>query len=492
MKSIFIYLTIFSIALSFSGCQDLVREDYNQIYPENFFKNEDDVRNATTTMYRLFHMNSYGGGGVYSFGAGGYNIFTEVSTDIMDCQWGDGGKWATFNQHRWTAENTKGTDGIYWKYNWLSRGEQIIKSINECNISDDVKAGYIAQIEGLQGWLAFVLYDLYGGVPIASKEVLEDPTKEVYLERYTNEQMIQYIEGKLNSAIPVLPFDYPNSDWGRITKGAAKTILLKLYLHEKNWSKVEELAREIISPEYGYTLLDKYKDIFSVENEINDEVILSIPCHPDDFKNGWIAHVLPYNYPYENNAAQKWSGYRMEWDFYHTFETGDARLETISAEFDGTDGNTFNEANPGAHLVKGALPIKYGVDPAHVGHGAGNDYPVYRLADVILCLAEAINNQEGPNDEAYSLINQIRNRVGLANLATGLSKSQFNDALLLERGHELYCEGHRRQDLIRHGKYVEYGKLKSDNLAAPHKVLFPIPNGAITESKGAVKQNPVY
>ncbi|MCL3781056.1 RagB/SusD family nutrient uptake outer membrane protein [Prolixibacteraceae bacterium JC049] len=492
MKAIFKYIFISLIAINLFGCQELVREDFNQIYPENFFQNENDVKNATTAMYRLFHMNSYGGGGVYSFGRDGYNIFTEVTTDIMDCQWGDGGSWATFNTHRWTAENTKGTDKIYWKYNWLSKGEQIIKNIKESTVSDDVKTRYIAQVEGLQGWLAFVLYDLYGGVPIASAEVLDNFNEEVYLERYTKEQMIKYIEDKLNAAAASLPVKVAAADWGRLTKGAVKTILMKLYLHEKNWVKVEELCREVMKPEYGYDLENKYKDIFSIDNEINDEVILPIPCNPDDFKNGWAAHVLPYNFPYENSAAQKWSGYRMEWGFYHTYEAGDARLETIAAEYKGTDGVTYNEQNPAAHLAKGALPIKYGVDPNHVGHGAGNDFPVYRLADVILCLAEAINNQNGPTDEAYALVNRVRNRAELGNLQTGLSKEAFNDAILLERGHELYCEGHRRQDLIRHGKYVELAKLKPENLAADYKVLFPIPNGAITESKGAVKQNPGY
>ena len=325
MKSIFKNIIVLVLIITLSSCQDLIREDFNQVYPENFFQNENDVRNATTAMYRLFHMNSYGGGGLYSFGKGGYNIYTEVATDIMDCQWGDGGSWASFNLHRWTAENTKGTDGLYWRYNWLSKGEQILKNINESSISDELKNTYGAQIQGLQGWLAFVLYDLYAGVPIAPKEVLENFEEEVYLERLSSKQMVAYIESKLTKAAEYLPYSHPASDWGRLTKGAVNTLLLKLYMHEKNWAKAEQMAREIMKPEYSYALLENYKDIFSIENEMNNEVILAIPCNIDAFKNGWAAHVLPYNYPYENTSAQKWSGYRMEWDFYHTYEEGDTR-----------------------------------------------------------------------------------------------------------------------------------------------------------------------
>ncbi|WP_430972348.1 RagB/SusD family nutrient uptake outer membrane protein [Sunxiuqinia rutila] len=491
MKSTLKYSLIFVLA-ALIGCQELEREDFNQIYPENFFQNEDDVKNASTAMYRLFHIYSYGGGGLYSHGRFGVNIFTEVSTDIMACRWGDGGTWAAFNEHTWTAENTKGVSDSYYRYNWLSKGEQIIKNIKESPVTDDIKNRYIAQIEGLQGWLAYVLFDLYGGIPIADPEVLENFEEEIYLPRKTNAEMVSYIEGKLNSAAQYLPVSYPSSDWGRITKGAAKTLLLKLYMHEKDWAKAEEVAREIMKPEYGYELLSDYKAVFAVETEINNETILAIPCNVSDFANGWAAHALLPDYPYAIAGAAKWGGYQMEWDFYNTYEANDKRLETIIGEYE-AGGVVYNQENHGDRLNLGAIPLKYGVDPSHIGDKAGNDVPVFRYADIILSLAEAINNiNNGPTAEAYSLINMVRNRAGLDNLQAGLSKDAFNDALLLERGHEFYCEGHRRTDLIRHGKYVEYAKLKPNNGAAEHKVLYPIPNSAITESKGAVVQNPGY
>lgn len=47
--------------------------------------------------------------------------------------------------------------------------------------------------------------------------------------------------------------------------------------------------------------------------------------------------------------------------------------------------------------------------------------------------------------------------------------------LLLERGHELYCEGHRRTDLIRFVEYIEFNKKAPNSQTADYKVLFPIP-----------------
>ena len=70
---------------------------------------------------------------------------------------------------------------------------------------------------------------------------------------------------------------------------------------------------------------------------------------------------------------------------------------------------------------------------------------------------------------------------------------------LLERGHEFYLEGLRRQDLIRFGKYVEYANNRIDainksegrgyfNVHEGHN-RFWIPQSFIDESKGAIKQN---
>jgi hypothetical protein len=56
----------------------------------------------------------------------------------------------------------------------------------------------------------------------------------------------------------------------------------------------------------------------------------------------------------------------------------------------------------------------------------------------------------------------------------------------------LFCEGARRQDLVRHGKFIEYAQARGITDAEEHEVLFPIPQEVITESNGIVEQNPGY
>ena len=76
--------------------------------------------------------------------------------------------------------------------------------------------------------------------------------------------------------------------------------------------------------------------------------------------------------------------------------------------------------------------------------------------------------------------------------------------MLQERGHEFYFEGVRRQDLIRHGKFIDAAIEKAQfagksiekiatKVDGKYKYeLFPLPLKIITEGQGIVKQNPGY
>ncbi len=88
----------------------------------------------------------------------------------------------------------------------------------------------------------------------------------------------------------------------------------------------------------------------------------------------------------------------------------------------------------------------------------GLKWQILRYSDVLLMYAEAENELNGPTSGAYNAINQVRRRgfgkpIATVNptvdLATGLSKSAFFDAIVKERSLELGGEGVRKFDLIR-------------------------------------------
>ena len=51
------------------------------------------------------------------------------------------------------------------------------------------------------------------------------------------------------------------------------------------------------------------------------------------------------------------------------------------------------------------------------------------------------------------------------------------------------CEGHRRDDLIRHGKYIEYAR-KDGMDAKDYHILFPIPQKALNENSNLKTEIP--
>ena len=117
------------------------------------------------------------------------------------------------------------------------------------------------------------------------------------------------------------------------------------------------------------------------------------------------------------------------------------------------------------------------------------DWPVFRYAETLLSLAEAINEQNR-TAEALPFVNQVRTRAGVPTWA-GLSQVQLRDSLLAERGRELYAEGARRDDLIRAGTFVS-SAIARGAAAKPGNVLFPIPLEVIQQSNGVITQNPGY
>ena len=116
----------------------------------------------------------------------------------------------------------------------------------------------------------------------------------------------------------------------------------------------------------------------------------------------------------------------------------------------------------------------------------------------MLIYAEAQTRADGsPNADAYTAINRVRNRAGLANLS-GPSGPGFLQEVLDERKRELCYEGHRWADLVRYGQLVE--TVQASSLGNPiaasnimeHHVLFPVPDREIQVSGGDLEQNPGY
>jgi len=472
-KTVFCLATLAAVGgIVPAGCE-LVSEEYSKISSGLYPTTERDARDMVTAMYAGLGNNGYSG----AFNAAtGFHLLSDMATDQGVCGWG-GSDWyplvtgdfqnsagARNPRQLWTSQHGNNLSRI-------SKMELAIDRIKGIDMSAELKARYLAELECGQGFNAFLLWDWYGGIVLADLATLKKPQDEVILPRQTSDQTVAYIEGKLRSAIAVLPatIAYGSADYGRFTGGLCHTILLKLYMQTRQWAKAEAEGRELMKPEYGYALVtDKggresaYANIFSDANEGNSETVWAVNLAPDYQYNNWFWTVVD------------WGGFKMTDKFYDTFEAGDMRK-----------GPNVIEEKSGAYL-----PLKYEVYQCP-GGDCTTDWIIYRYADVLTLLAEAIVKKDNTvSSEAIGLLNQVRTRAGLAayTAADLPDVNTFMDKLLWERAHELWYEGARRQDLIRNDMYVEVMKKKCADYGKPdfmtalgeaNSHLFPLPSSAI-------------
>ncbi|MCD8172513.1 MAG: RagB/SusD family nutrient uptake outer membrane protein [Alistipes sp.] len=476
-----------------SSCYDLKSDLYDTIYPDRFPKTAEDAKALVASAYWPLRWEGLVNGLTRAI------MTMDLCTDVGMTNDRQGG-WVSWEECTWTATGGGGLSnspiGQYGpNISHLSAMELNLGRVASVDMDGDLKDRYLAEIKCSQAWLAYILYDWFGPIPVADAELLLDPMEEVLISRLSDKEMVTYIETKAREAAGVLPYRYPtDADKGRYTRGMANMVLLKLYMKEKMWAEAEAMGRELMKPEYGYGLMQSYRDIFTLENEGNEEIIYALNC-TQDYGQMLTNYLLPYNYPTENDKINKLNAFRSPWEFYHSFEAGDERRQLLIGEYVGTDGVLYNEMNQGSYL-SGAVPHKYGEDPQCIGYGSQVDYIVFRYADALLLLAEAIANNNGaPTAEAMTLVNRVRERAGLAHkdLADYSTLEKFNELILDERGFELWWESHRRTDLIRHGKFIERAALRNPAVARqPYRVLFPIPEQYIVEGQGSIRQNEGY
>jgi hypothetical protein len=520
MKSIKLLIYIFTalvILLSNISCEkELEPVIYSDLTPDNFFKTEEDLNNAVIALYNSFSTNwgtldqgvNINYASLYNIDQKTYVCRSMLTTDELydNPTWDANLVNFTWGPSTWLMSNFSGAlyESNYPKIRFVARATEVIDKIPKATeVTPIVRDKYLAEAKVLRAWLMYVLYDFYGPVNVRlDPNTLTDTT---ITPRPTTEEYCLQIETDLKDALAISSSSFPENynddpgNWGRVSKGVARMLLLKLYMHNRQWGKAEAIANEIIALNY-YSIQPKYEDVFNITK--NKEVIYALPTNAAS-PNYWLAPIFPGEFlsGYAGSILvdvkiNGWYGFWMPWSHFNKFDTADLRRNTIISEYN--NGKKIrNQANPGPML--GAIPMKYTKIPSgDVGPAFTMDMVVFRYAEVLLSLAEAINNQRGPA-EALPYIKIIRDRAGLTaaigrewDITTIPTREAMKDSLLMERGRELFCEGSRRQDLVRNGKFIEYALARGATGASDADTIFPIPAEVIIEGRGIIKQNPGY
>jgi starch-binding outer membrane protein, SusD/RagB family len=478
------------LVLVFSGCNNEYDSiNYDEINPSIFPTSEADIEAIVISAYAPLR-GAYADG-IHTTSENGVMFILDATTEILQ---GAYGIQQAASLHSYNPATTGVTRFYDVFYNKISSMTLSIDRIEKSSVNDLIKKQGIAEIKCARGLLAYELFDMYGPIVVAPLQTLLNPLQEEPLARLSNAEMVSFIENDLLTAAQDLksPLDTP---YGRFSQGMARMMLIRLYLHEKRWADVEAQANAIMAMNH-YALQADYVGMWDVTAPVNSkEIIWSIPAnYAGTIENQWQLMVLPGNYPVRGGYGT----IQSSWTFYDSFEATDIRRKGLITEYVGTDGVTYNRANPGSYMQLGPLPLKINEDAARTTALTTVDIVMYRYADVLLSKAEAIANKlNAPNQEAIDLVNIVRARAQITpiTLAAYSTLDSFNTMILLERSHEYWCEnGQYRADLIRHGKYTEY----CNNLngaasqSAPYKAVFPFSLARVSEGKGKFIQNSGY
>lgn len=509
---------IILLALTVTSCKkdfiDLSPED--QISGANFFKTEAQFRQAVVAAYtplRDFLDNDFYTGEMRSDNT--HYEFYQINRGTA--------YYMRENIADFTDDPTNSyTNAVYFHaYNGVSKANIILSRIDGGTLTEAAKNDIVGQAKFLRAFNYFKLVRYFGGVPLFLKEVTK--ADEAFLPRATVAAVYEQIIADATDAIAKLgnPVFAAGKQSGQATKGAATMLLAEVYMTQKQYDKAEALLRTL--PAMGYDLLPNYADVFATTNKNSVESIFEVQ-YLEGLQGGqqsvFIYRFLPRStnttvitgVKTDNNTTGGWN--TPTTDMINAYEADDKRKDASIAIAEGTynASNLFTfSANksiidyvPAAGKVGVPYIKKY--LHAHANPNNTNDnWPIYRYADALLLLAEALNEQPGKSADALIYLNRIRTRAfgdALHNTTT-TDQAALRDIIAHERRVELAFENRRWHDLVRTGKAVEvmnaYGvKLKQQySYLSPasyqvnnNKLLFPIPqserelNPALTQNDG--------
>lgn len=297
-----------SIAISFflvmlsNGCTDLNETLYDRITSENFLQTKDDV---IRTFLRSFEH------GYWSIGGSGLYFAQELPTDELMTphragDWFDGGIYQRAHYHTWTSQDWYTSDmwnALYQGISLATNSMEDIQGIDPAKfgLTEAEKAGFIAELKTLSAWYHLRAFDLYRNIPIVTKVKGEQTTPD----QSTPEEVFAFIEKTLLEAIPNLPdrSSLGGVSIGRMTKGAAAGMLVRLYLNarvyigQEKFSECAAICEKFMSGEYGaYQIEDRWDAIYDYTNPESSEMIFGFPSsfarthwHYSGDMFGWMA-----------------------------------------------------------------------------------------------------------------------------------------------------------------------------------------------------------
>jgi len=462
----------------------------NQV-EQQFYRNEADAIAAVNAIYVSLHAD-----GVQSL----YNGLIQISTEMATDDYAAGPRARNAHVRAISAlvhDASNNRMESIWQvsYEAINRANVAIDKIAdipEGNINETMRQRLIAEAKFFRALHYFNLVRWFGGVPLVLHETTTLSQDNLNVTNATEDNVYAQIIQDLKDAekLPI-PSAYNATDVGRATAGAAKSLLAKVFLTHKEWQNAADKAQEVILSGW-YDLFDNYSEVFDAATKNGKEHIFSVQYKGNsNYIGNWLAY---------RSATTEVPGVSGEYsdminpesNLYASFTPNDLRLPVtfVTQMVSPTDGKLYELSGP--HIYKYFDPNVI----SDQGNSSRN-FPIIRYSEVLLIRAEALNElSSAPTEEAYVLIDKVRNRAGIEPLkavAPTLSKSDFRDSIFQERRKEFVYEHQRWFDLSRRGSeyYIRMLNAAGKTNAAPRHVHFPIPQRELDLNPN-LKQNPEW
>ncbi len=519
-----LFLVAVTSMFTVSCSKDIAKseEDSDYVTSETFFQNEASYKQFLAKLYMGLATSGQGGpNGAPDIAGidGGFGQYlraywqlNELTTDEAIIAWADGNL-PSLNNHTWGSNNE-------FVYAMFSRGMYQVSLCNEFirQTSDDklnsrnVSAATRAEIVNFRAEARFLraysywnLMDMFGSIPFVTENDAVGYFLPVQKDRAF---MFDYIVTELNAIDGDLKASGTN-EYGRIDKVAGKMLLAKMYLNAMVYINQDKFAQAatalapVLSSTYSINTSSSYAKVFMADNDVNgsqSEIIFPIRFDGINTQTwGGTTFITHASVGGSMNASASgvnggWGGLRTRPELVAKF-AGDSRGMFYTSGQNLSIGNVGNFTDGYAIQKFKNIKSTGGQGSDASGTFVDIDFPLFRLGDAYLMYAELAARGQGSTSQAATYVNTLRTRAGSASITAADINLNF---VLDERARELYWEGHRRQDLIRFGKFSggTYNWQWKGNVQAGTSIdakynLFPIPANAIG-SNPTLQQNPGY
>lgn len=413
--------------------------------------------------------------------------------------------------------NTQTAEKWYACFAAIAKVNGLLDQIDAATFDAGKKSIIKGEAQFLRALAYFELVRYYGGVPLYVHAVQN--REETYLPRAAAEEVYGLVISDAKAAADQLaaPAGFPQT--GRATKGAALTLLADVYVTLKRFEEAEPLLRQVT--QMGYSLHPVYADAFALSKKNGIESVFEIQYDANlatPQASNFIYNFIPrmansavVTGPGQNTITNLGGFNTPTQDLLESYEQGDERLAgsfaVAEGTFNGSDDFTASAVKPVAGYApapgKVGRPFTTKFLHTHtIANQTNDNWPVYRYAEVLLLLAECLNEQ-GKGGEALPYLNEVRDRAELDDV-TETGQEMLRAIILHERQKELAFENKRWLDLVRTGNAqtvmnafgIKQQQRYNYLLPATYNVtterlLFPIPHAEMLLN-AQLRQNPGY